>query len=433
MWTLPPLPAEHVGPLLIGFSGGLDSTVLLHRIAHDPALRERGLVAIHVHHGLHADADAWAEHCRRRCAQWNVRCEIVSVEVSRTGGEGLEAAARRVRYAALARHLVTGGVLLTAHHRDDQAETFLLRALRASGVDGLAAMQAWRSFGEGWHWRPLLEVPRSELLAYAQAHALTWIEDPSNADVDLDRNFLRHEVLPLLRQRWPQAETLLARSAALAGESVRLLRAEDAVALAAASTLDPHALRVSALLRLPRERRARVLRHWIHSLDLPPLPGEGIARIEAELLRARDDAEAGFRWRHAVIRRWRDLLHAEVAVPDLAPDWTVEWTTTQPLPLPTRGELALHGQAWPTPLRVSGRRGGERLRLPGRSHSHALKKLLQSRGIPPWERVALPLLWEGDELLAAGNLLLSARLDEWLRAHATELRWQRSSPPFSLT
>lgn len=433
MWSLPSLPIDDAGPLLIGFSGGLDSTVLLHRLAHAPAMRAHGIAAIHVHHGLHAEADAWAEHCRKCCIRWDVPLEIVPVEVPRTGGEGLEAAARRARYHALARRVPTRGVLITAHHRDDQAETFLLRALRASGIDGLAAMQAWRTFHAGWHWRPLLDIARSDLLAYAQANALLWIEDPSNTDEDFDRNFLRHRVLPLLRQHWPQAETMLARSATLAGESARLLLDEDALALAGAVTLDPQTMRVSALLRLPRERRARILRRWIQSLHLPALPGEGVARIEAELLPARDDAEAEFRWQHAVIRRWRDLLHAQAAVPELPADWSSPWMPAQAFVLPTGDALSFQGTPWPTPLRVSGRRGGERLHLPGRKHSHALKKLLQSHGIPPWERSALPLLWDGGELLAAGNLLLSARMDEWLRAHATVLCWKRASTLPALT
>src|SRR5690606_11245758 len=152
-------PAVSRGPLLVGFSGGLDSTVLLHRLARDGEWRARGLRAIHVHHGLHAEADAWAAHCARACARLDVPLDIARVRVERDGGQGLEAAARRARHAAFAEVLGSGAILVLAHHRDDQAETFLLRALRASGVDGLAAMRAWRRFGDGWLWRPLLERP----------------------------------------------------------------------------------------------------------------------------------------------------------------------------------------------------------------------------------------------------------------------------------
>ena len=199
------LPAHAASHVWVAFSGGLDSTVLLHRLAHDAVIRRQGLSAVHVHHGLQAEADAWAAHCATVCHALDVPLRTVRVQVDRERGEGLEAAARHARHAAFAATMGHGDVLAIAHHRDDQAETFLLRALRASGPDGLAAMRPWRAFGPGWLWRPLLETPRDDVHAYARAHALTWIEDPSNARTDLDRNFLRHDVLPLLEGRWPQA------------------------------------------------------------------------------------------------------------------------------------------------------------------------------------------------------------------------------------
>ncbi len=430
MWSLPALPVPAAGSLLVAFSGGLDSTVLLHRLAHEPAFAGR-VRAVHVHHGLQDGADAWAAHCRRLCDAWGIRLDIARVQVDRHRGEGLEAAARAARLAAFAERIADHDVLVTAHHRDDQAETFLLRALRASGVEGLAAMRPWRRFHAGWQWRPLLEIPRAALHAYAMTHALDWIEDPSNTQLEHDRNFLRHQVLPLLRQRWPQADAGFARSAALAGESARLLADEDARALASAATLDPHALRVSSLCALAPERRARVLRRWLHELQLPPLPGEGVRRIEQDLLHARADADAGFRWQHAIVRRWRDLLHAQRRAPPFPEDWMATWNTAAPLELPTGDTLVLESATpWPSLITVGARRGGERLSLPGRTHGHALKKLLQDAGIPPWERERLPLLHDGDgQLLAAGDLLLSGRLEAWLRGHSAALRWRRGSGP----
>lgn len=427
MFALPLLPAEATtAPLLVGFSGGLDSTVLLHRLANEHDLRERGLRAIHVHHGLHADADAWASHCRELCKQLGVALTVARVQVDTGAGEGLEAAARHARYRAFAEHLRGAEVLVTAHHQDDQAETFLLRALRASGVDGLAAMRPWRRFAEGWHWRPLLAIPRATLQAHALAHGLPGIDDPGNARTEHDRNFLRHQVLPVLAQRWPRAAAALARSAALSAEAATLLARDDAIALAQVRSLDPQALSVSALLALPAARRARVFRHWLEQLGLPPLPGEGVRRIETDLLPALAGADAAFTWQDAIVRRWRDLLHAERVVPGLALDWQADWSTQAPLPLPNGDELVLEGAAWPSPLRVTARRGGERLHQPGRKQSQALKKLLQAEGVPPWERSALPLLWDGDgELLAAGDLLHSARFDAWLRQHQARLRWRR--------
>lgn len=428
MLTLPPLPDASAGPLLVAYSGGLDSSVLLHALAHDPAWRARGVRAMHVHHGLQAAADDWTAHCQRCCQDWNVPLTVVPVQVPRDAGLGLEAAARQARYDALATQLRAGEVLVTAHHQDDQAETFLLRALRASGSEGLAAMSPWRGFHAGWHWRPLLAIARQQLLGYAQAHALDWIEDASNANTDLDRNFLRHQIMPLLRQRWPQADAAFARSAALSSESAQLLAQEDAVALALTVTPDPQALSVPTLLTLPRARRARVLRAWLSSLALPALPASGVQQVESDLLTAAADSEAEFRWQGAMLRRWRDHLHAEREQAPLPDQWQQTWDTLAPMTLPAGDTLSWAcAHPWPRPLRLTARSGGERLRLPGRSHTHALKKLLQEAGIPPWQRTRLPLLWDSDgELLAAGDRLLSARLDNWLREHAGELHWQRA-------
>lgn len=412
--------------VLVGLSGGLDSAVLLHLLGTRPRVRDAGLRAIHVHHGLQAGADDWAAHCRTLCEALDVPLQVVQVEVDRDAGSGLEAAARAARREAFAGTLRHGETLALAHHRDDQAETFLLRALRASGPDGLAAMRPWQRFANGWLWRPLLEVPRARLLAYADAHDLRWIDDPSNQDTAHDRNFLRHRVLPLLRERWPQADAALARSAALASEARGLLAAGDDAALATARTPDAQALSITALDALPRARRARVLRRWIEMLGLPPLPAQGIARIETDLLSAGTGTYATFEWHGARVRRWRDLLHAAVRCEPLAPEWYAHWDGREPLALPAGGELRLDGaDAFDAPLRAHARRGGERISLPGRDHSHALKHVLQDLGVPPWQRERLPLLSDAHgDVHAAGDLVLSARLDTWLQTRHARLRWQ---------
>ncbi len=415
------------GPVLVAFSGGLDSTVLLHALAQAPAIRAHGLRAMHVHHGLQAPADDWAAHCARFCESVGVPLSIARVDVARDSGDGLEAAARKARYDVFETALAAGEVLATAHHRDDQAETFLLRALRGSGPDGLAAMRPWRKFAAGRHWRPLLETPRDELLAYAQKHDLSWLDDPSNEDTRHDRNFLRQRILPLLRERWPQADAAFARSSVLNADAVELLDQEDALALAMVRSVDPQALSASALLELTAPRRARVLRRWIEALGFPPLPGAGIVQIESDLLWARADARARFLWRDVVIERWRDLLHVQRQREPLPTEWSTEWDGSEPLPLPGGDRLELEGaDAFVSPCRVSARRGGERILLPGRMHSHALKNVLQELGVPPWEREALPLVHDRAGALAAvADFAYSADFDAWLREQGARLRWRR--------
>ncbi|NZA28055.1 tRNA lysidine(34) synthetase TilS [Luteimonas sp. SJ-92] len=435
-------------PLLIGYSGGVDSTVLLHALLESRAPgRSRGLRAIHVHHGLQPEADAWAAHCRRTCDALGVPLRIVRVDVRSDTGTGPEAAARAARHAAFEAELEPGEVLALAHHRDDQAETFLLRALRGAGADGLGAMAPWRRHGRGWLWRPLLGVARAELLAEARARGLEWIEDPANAESRHDRNFLRHQVLPLLQQRWPHAHAAFAESARLSAEACALLGEEDALALAMARTADPQALSVARLLQLPEPRRARVLRLWVGAAGLPPLPARGVRQIEAQLLHAGVDRIPAFAWHGAELRRWRGQLHADWQRPALPADLDLAWKAPYaPLPLPGGGRLAfdppIHGHAdapadeapagasLGSTLRVRARRGGERIRLPGRRHSHSLKHVLQALGVPPWVRERMPLLVNDDgSVLAAGCVAVSASLDAWLRVRRLRLAWSPDPDP----
>lgn len=417
--------------LVVALSGGLDSSVLLHRLAAQPAIRARGLRALHVHHGLHADADAWADHCGAVCAALGVSLDVRRVEVARDSGLGLEAAARAARREAFTESLAAGEVLVLAHHQDDQAETFLLRALRASGPEGLAAMRPWRRFAGGWMWRPLLDQPRAVLEAWAREHDLAWIEDPSNLDPVHDRGFLRRELMPLLRQRWPGADAAFGRSAALCAGAAEFLAEGDAGGLDALLVADGAGtgLPIHALRALPRARLARLLRAWTAREGLAPLPGSGIDAI-AGLLDAREDGDATYRWADACVRAWGGRLHALplAALEPLPAGWQRDWdgSVPLPLPLPGGGSLALEGAtAFTAPLRVHARQGGERLRLPGRAHHHALKQLLQEAGVPPWQRARMPLLSSTDgELLAAGDRLLSATLHDWLQARGARLRWR---------
>jgi tRNA(Ile)-lysidine synthase len=418
------LPADV--PVLVGFSGGLDSTVLLDLLVREPALRGR-LRAIHVHHGLHPGADAWAAHCAASCERLGIALAVRRVAIGREAGLGPEGAAREARHSAFADDLRDGEVLALAHHRDDQAETFLLRALRASGPDGLAAMRPWRPFGAGWLWRPLLAVPRATLLEHARRHGLAWIEDPSNAAIDADRNFLRHRVLPLLAERWPHAPAALARSAALCAGAAGLLEDDDRAWLQELRT-GPDTLDRTRLRALPAARRSRLLRRWTGELGLPRLPARGVACIEAEVLDAAPDAAACFAWSGAVVRGWRNALQAGFEGPGLPGDWSARWDGRAALPLPTGDALRLEpATPFPGDVRVHARQGGERIRLPGRAHSHALKHVLQDLGVPPWERTRLPLLSDAaGTLLAAGDVVASAAFDAWLRHAGARLSWQRA-------
>jgi tRNA(Ile)-lysidine synthase len=414
--ALPPPPAA---PILVGYSGGLDSTVLLHALAADPAVRARGLRAIHVDHQLHVRSQAWVEHAIRTCAELGIELEVARLHVV-DDGCGPEAAARAARLGAFAQSLRPGEWLALAHHRDDQAETVLLRLLRASGSDGLAAIRPVRAFAQGTMWRPLLEVPRAALRAHADAHGLRWIDDPTNAGTAFDRNYLRHEVLPALEARWPHAGAALARSAAQLAEDADLLAEETARRLAQLQRVDGRWLDRDGLRAQSPAWRARLLRAWVAALALPPLPAHLVDEVEASLLHVRGDAEACVAWGGVELRAWRDGLFCAPVQAPLPEGWTHAWDGRGTLALPTGDSLecleTAGGDPGPAlaalgPLRLAARAGGERLRLAGRKHTHSVKKLLQSLGVPPWERPRLPLVHAADgELVAVGDVLVSARL-----------------------
>ena len=302
-----------------------------------------------------------------------------------------------------------------------------MRSPVGSGSGAVPSHVASQSSGNGASgrlWRPLLDVPASALQAYASEHGLAWIEDPANADPRFDRNFVRARVLPLLAERWPQAAAGLARSASLLATQATLLAEEDARRLAEVQGFDPATLHVAALQRHSPAWRDRLLRAWIAALELPPLPGAALATIATELLAAPDDAVPLYAWHGAELRRWRGMLWAGRPLAPLPEDWEATWDGTAPLPLPTGERIALQPPvAFAAPVRLRARAGGERLRLPGRSHRSELKHVLQALAVPPWLRPRLPLLIAADgELLAAGDLVISATLCDWLDEHGTRLR-----------
>ncbi len=386
----------------VAYSGGRDSHVLLHALAAlRPQLPTFTLEAIHIHHGLQADADRWAGHCAAVCAGLGVPFQVRHVDARPARGASPEAVARQARYAALREAAAQGEAVLLAHHRDDQAETLLLQLLRGAGVRGLAAMPALQAFGGGWLCRPLLPWSRAQLAAYAAHEGLAWVEDPSNADPRHDRNFLRHALMPRLQARWPAASATLARSATHLGAAARLLDARAAEDLAVTAS-EAGTLSVSGLLALDAERRDNLLRFWLRGQGLPLPNSARLARI-SEVLSARADRMPCLAWPGAEVRRYRDRLYALAPAPALSRRPRHWATPAQPLEVPGLGVLqplvrpgAGLSRAALTAARqctVEFRRGGERCRPAGCGHARRLKTLFQEWGVPPWTRGRVPLLF----------------------------------------
>lgn len=411
---------------LVAFSGGLDSTALLHALAaiYDP----ENILAVHVDHGLHEDSAAWHERCRKTAAGLGVSWHGVSVAVDRRSGSGIEAAARAARYAVFESLLQQGDFLLTAHHRDDQAETLLLNLLRGSGTAGLAGIGENQPLGAGRMLRPLLATGRDEILQYAAQQGLQWIDDPSNEDRALDRNFLRHEVLPVLASRWPAASRKLARSAELMADANRLANGLASIDLSRCGTAGRIALDPLRALSAPRQ--ANLLRHAARRCGLPSPPATCMDRLSRELFDARDDALPVIAWPGGECRRYRHELFllpplgAAPARPALqllpggaAVNLGPQGGSLSLSPVDTGGIGAGTAQAG---LQVRYREGGEALRTAPHGNTRTLKNLLQEHGVFPWMRDRLPLLFAGDQLVAVADLWVAA---ECVAVPGFAVRW----------
>lgn len=397
---------------LVALSGGLDSTVLLHQLVcwreQNPAITLR---AIHIHHGISPNADSWVAHCQQQCENWQVPLVVECVTLAQSG-MGLEAEARQARYQAFRQVLQPGEVLVTAQHRDDQSETFLLALKRGSGPAGLSAMPVSTAFAGTQLIRPLLHESRTNLLQWAQIHQLSWIEDESNQDDAYDRNFLRLHVLPTLNNRWPHFTQMVARSAQLCGEQEQLLDELLAETLADCVSAEG-ALSIVPLLTMSAVKRAAILRRWLAGLGAVMPSRDMLERVWQEVALAREDASPCLRFGEFAIRRFQQqlwwvkmvvgqsetvLLWEDIAAPLILPDslGQIHFTAGGDIRLPRSDESVTIRFKASGMLHIVGRNGGRKL-----------KKIWQELGVPPWLRDTTPLLFYGERLIAAAGYFVT--------------------------
>ncbi|MCU0803490.1 MAG: tRNA lysidine(34) synthetase TilS [Burkholderiales bacterium] len=392
--------------VVLGFSGGVDSTALLDALVALAPGVGFSLAALHVHHGISPKADDWAAHCVRVARRYGVPIAVERVDIAPFRRLGLEGAARAARYGIYAR--APADFVLLAHHCDDQAETLLVQLVRGTGLAGLAGMPAIApgAAGQPEILRPLLELTRLEIEAYAAERRLDWIEDESNADPARRRSFVRHRVMPALRELRADAAPALARSAGHVAEAMRL--AEDLARIDEAAALDAGRLTVAGLAQLAEPRARNLLRFHLAQRSVPLPESRALAEMLRQLVTARGDRNVEFRLGAFCVRRYRGVLWIDKEAAATAPGaLDIPWSGGEALHLPTlSGTLrvgAYEGEgiaasASVRGLRVRTRRGGERLRLHERSPRRALKDLLQESGVPPWRRGRLPLVFCGDDL-----------------------------------
>lgn len=414
----------------VALSGGLDSVVLLETMCALAPILELEVSALHVDHGLHEDAARWAQFCEQRCAALGVPLTIERVTVARNSGMGIEAAARQLRYAAFAK--VRADYIALAHHLDDQVETFLLQLLRGAGARGLSAMPFQRSLGPGAPvlLRPLLALTRAQLAGFADAQGLDWVEDASNAELAFERNFLRHELLPMIEQRFPAYRTTLSRARRNLAEAAELndiLGAQDVAALRVDG-----GLALDALASWPVSRSLNAVRCLLREYGCP-MPARGRLR---EALRqafgARGDSQVQVDVGEFSLRRYRGALYVVRNV-ELPRGWQICWRGESELALPPglglmRFEPAVGQGLSAKQLRdqrvsIRLRSGGERMALAGNRPHRDLGKLYQQAGIAPWLRQRTPLLFGGQHLAFVPGLGVAAEFQAGPGEQSWDVRW----------
>jgi len=393
----------------LAYSGGVDSQVLLH-LLH---LTQLKISAVYIDHGLQAQSADWAEHCRQQCEILKIPFQVIRVDARATQGESPEAAARAARYAALKSLIQSDRCLLTAQHQDDQAETVFLQLLRGAGAAGLAGMPCIAKFGEGWHARPLLSISQKNILDYAQAHQLSWVEDPTNQHVNFDRNYLRHSVIPKIIERWPALNKTLRVFAQQQAENSQLLdelAEQDLVSVLFEQTV----LDINSLNKMPDARLRNVLRYWLKTIK-SPLPSRAVLeQIVQQIKTTSHDSALRVSWAACEVRRFRDRLYwlkkikhdasqvsncdvkTVVFLSSIDKNLGFKKVKTDDKNIP----FVLNERVNDKVISVRYRQGGEKIKPAGRNASHDLKSLFQEASVPTWQRDRVPLLFVGNDLVA---------------------------------
>lgn len=383
--------------LLIALSGGIDSCVLLHYFANSPYRQQ--LRAIHINHQLQTNAQAMQTHCQQLCDCWQIPLITKTITIQTNPGDSLEAVARDNRYQAICEHVDSNTFVLTGQHADDQAETLLLQLLRGAGVAGLAAMPAFKPFANGLLWRPLLSINRLAIEAYAKAHDVSWVEDPSNSDTAFMRNFIRRAVLPIISKRLPVATDTIARSAAHCAEAAELLQeiaAEDLQQV----RVQKHQLHNVALQKLSLARQKNVLRYWLkQEADITPSAHllQRILALPNSSQQAVPMLELGA-WRLSVYRHRYYLWQ-----PQLQQEYAYDWDGRTALIIPGYGALSPLPQTNVQTYTVRNRRPGDKLYVAEQNFHKPLKHAFQERGIPPWQRDYWPLIIAEEKVIAIAS------------------------------
>lgn len=423
-------PINDLSTVIVAYSGGVDSHVLLHACSHLAVSFESiQFKAIYIDHGLHKDSTKWSDHCRQISADLAIEFTSIKVDASNTSGEGPEQAARLVRYQALKSVMNDASLLMTAQHQDDQAETLMLQLLRGSGIKGLAAMPSLARFGAGQIARPFLNHSKQSILDYAKKNDLDWIEDPSNSDTTLNRNYLRQQVIPLIKQRWPAFAKTTSRTALHCAETDSVL--SDCLSIYVpglnVETFDCHSIKA-----LTGATQRLVLREWLMQNELQ-LPSQKVLEQIQAMLSSRSTKAACVEWGKHQIRCFAGKLYVCNQSQDLPGFTPIKWQGSHVNLVDNLGSLqitktqsvGINQAKWDAASNISvrSRVDGERIKLANRKGSKKLKQLYQEAKVLPWLRDNVPLIYIDDKLAAVADLWLAEEFSTALGEAAYQVEW----------
>lgn len=417
------------GRWVIAYSGGLDSTVLLHMVtkANQKLATPKTIVALHINHQLSTYANEWESHCQQIAEALAVEWMSERVDVS-VSGKGIEAAARGARYQVFENFLEQDDTLLMAHHANDQAETFLLRLMRGAGVLGLSAMRSERVLGVAKLWRPLLDIGREELETYAGDNNLMWVEDDSNSSLDFDRNFLRHEPIPILLSRWPQAVKQLCATSSRLDEVQQLLNdlaAIDFQELDEREERYGHSIAYKKCAALSAERLTNVLRYWCAQQRFAVPSSDQLSAIHSQFFSMNVPlSSAVVAWGDCECRQFNGRFYLMPLLKKFKPSnnivISIDIGEEKNIKLGVAGELNINRASSNNPVfnakkvSIRWRHGGERCTPIDRAHSQTVKKLLQEYQLETWLRDRVPLIYCDDQLIAVGDLWLCKAITNYI-------------------
>ena len=368
--------------IVIALSGGIDSVVLLHFLnSHYPG----NIRAIHINHNLSKHSKDWSLFCKELCHKQDI--EFKSIDINIKTSSNVEENARKKRYNSLKSELYKNEVLCTAHHQEDQSETFLLQLFRGSGVAGLASMPKMKSFGDAFLYCPFLNISKQLIVDYATKYNLDWVEDDSNINLNFKRNLLRLEFIPKLESGFEGVIKNISRSAYHQSEALKLINDLAKIDIEKFNLVINHKIQVLSLIQLPERRVANVLRYYIAQRGFL-MPSNKVLTELISVLRAKDDAKVILKWHLYEVRRYDNELYFFDGEPD---------RSNEDCPLFNK----LKDQ---TNFTIRFRQDGQRVRLKGKKHSSSLKKILQSANIPPWERDKLRMYYINETLVGMESI-----------------------------